>query len=81
MTTLATIFGFLISAFITCEGAEVLKQVTISMIGGKSISMFQSLLVLPGLLIENELRGAFQIVDFKHQIFILFNLVCKITIV
>ncbi|MCD6564417.1 MAG: efflux RND transporter permease subunit [Bacteroidales bacterium] len=49
MTTLATIFGFLPLALATGEGSEMLQPLAISMIGGMSISMFLSLLVIPGL--------------------------------
>ena len=49
MTTLATIFGFLPLALSMGEGAEMLQPLAISMIGGMSISMFLSLLVIPGL--------------------------------
>jgi CzcA family heavy metal efflux pump len=49
MTTLATIFGFLPLALSIGEGSEMLQPLAISMIGGMSISMFLSLLVIPGL--------------------------------
>jgi CzcA family heavy metal efflux pump len=49
MTTLATIFGFLPLAISIGEGSEMLQPLAISMIGGMSISMFLSLLVIPGL--------------------------------
>ena len=49
MTTLATIFGFLPLALSLGEGSEMLQPLAISMIGGISISMFLSLLVIPGL--------------------------------
>ena len=49
MTTLATIFGFLPLALSLGEGAEMLQPLAISMIGGISISIFLSLLVIPGL--------------------------------
>jgi multidrug efflux pump subunit AcrB len=49
MTTLATIFGFLPLALSLGEGSEMLQPLAISMIGGMSISMFLSLLVIPGL--------------------------------
>jgi CzcA family heavy metal efflux pump len=49
MTTLATIFGFLPLALSMGEGSEMLQPLAISMIGGMSISMFLSLLVIPGL--------------------------------
>jgi multidrug efflux pump subunit AcrB len=46
---LATIFGFLPLAISIGEGSEMLQPLAISMIGGMSISMFLSLLVIPGL--------------------------------
>ncbi|MCD6347540.1 MAG: efflux RND transporter permease subunit [Bacteroidales bacterium] len=49
MTTLATVFGFLPLALAMGEGSEMLQPLAISMIGGMSISMFLSLLVIPGL--------------------------------
>jgi multidrug efflux pump subunit AcrB len=49
MTTLATIFGFLPLALSLGVGAEMLQPLAISMIGGISISIFLSLLVIPGL--------------------------------
>jgi len=49
MTTLATIFAFLPLAMAMGEGSEMLQPLAISMIGGMSISMFLSLLVIPGL--------------------------------
>jgi CzcA family heavy metal efflux pump len=49
MTTLATIFGFLPLALSLGEGSEMLQPLAISMIGGISLSMFLSLLVIPGL--------------------------------
>jgi len=49
MTTLATIFGFLPLALSLGEGSEMLQPLAISMIGGISISIFLSLLVIPGL--------------------------------
>jgi len=49
MTTLATIFGFLPLALSLGEGSEMLQPLAVSMIGGISISMFLSLLVIPGL--------------------------------
>ena len=49
MTTLATIFGFLPLALAHGEGAEMLQPLAISMIGGMSISMLLSLLIIPGL--------------------------------
>ncbi len=49
MTTLATIFGFLPLALAMGEGSEMLQPLAISMIGGMSISMILSLLIIPGL--------------------------------
>ncbi len=49
MTTLATIFGFLPLAFAFGEGSEMLKPLAVSMIGGMSLSLPLSLLVIPGL--------------------------------
>jgi len=49
MTTLATIFGFLPLALAMGEGSEMLQPLAISMIGGMGVSMFLSLLVIPGL--------------------------------
>ena len=49
MTMLATIFGFLPLAFALGEGSEMLQPLAVSMIGGMSLSMFLSLLVIPGL--------------------------------
>jgi CzcA family heavy metal efflux pump len=49
MTTLATIFGFLPLALAFGEGAEMLQPLAVSMIGGMSLSMLLSLLVIPGL--------------------------------
>jgi len=49
MTTLATIFGFLPLAFAIGEGSEMLQPLAISMIGGMSISIFLSLLLIPGM--------------------------------
>lgn len=49
MTTLSTIFGFLPLALAMGEGAEMLQPLAVSMIGGMSISMLLSLLVIPGL--------------------------------
>ncbi|NOX66593.1 MAG: efflux RND transporter permease subunit [Chlorobi bacterium] len=49
MTTLATIFGFLPLALAYGEGAEMLQPLAISMIGGMGVSMFLSLLIIPGL--------------------------------
>ncbi len=47
MTTLSSIFGFLPLAFAMGEGAEMLKPLAISMIGGMSLSMVFSLFVIP----------------------------------
>lgn len=49
MTMLATIFGFLPLALVIGEGSEMLQPLAVSMIGGMSLSMFLSLLVIPGL--------------------------------
>jgi multidrug efflux pump subunit AcrB len=49
MTTIATIFGFLPLALSLGEGAQMLQPLAVSMIGGMSLSMFLSLLVIPGL--------------------------------
>ena len=49
MTILATIFGFLALAIAFAEGSEMLQSLAISMIGGMSLSMLLSLLVIPGL--------------------------------
>lgn len=49
MTTLATIFGFMPLAFAFGEGAEMLQPLAVSMIGGMSLSMLLSLIVIPGL--------------------------------
>ena len=49
MTTLATTFGFLPLALAFGEGAEMLQPLAISMIGGMGVSMFLSLLIIPGL--------------------------------
>ncbi|HFB61354.1 MAG TPA: efflux RND transporter permease subunit, partial [Bacteroidetes bacterium] len=49
MTMLATIFGFLPLALAMGEGSEMLQPLAISMIGGMSLSMFLSLLIIPGL--------------------------------
>ncbi|NOY37232.1 MAG: efflux RND transporter permease subunit [Chlorobi bacterium] len=49
MTMLATIFGFLPLALAMGEGSEMLQPLAVSMIGGMSLSMFLSLLVIPGL--------------------------------
>ncbi|WP_320112601.1 efflux RND transporter permease subunit [Draconibacterium orientale] len=47
MTTLSSIFGFIPLAFAIGEGAEMLKPLAISMIGGMSLSMIFSLFVIP----------------------------------
>lgn len=49
MTTLSTIFGFLPLALAMGEGSEMLQPLAVSMIGGMSLSMLLSLLVIPGL--------------------------------
>jgi len=49
MTTLATIFGFIPLALAFGEGSEMLQPLAVSMIGGMSLSMLLSLLVIPGL--------------------------------
>ncbi len=49
MTTLSTIFGFLPLALAYGEGSEMLQPLAISMIGGMGVSMFLSLLIIPGL--------------------------------
>ena len=49
MTTLATIFGFFPLALAMGEGSEMLQPLAVSMIGGMSLSMLLSLLVIPGL--------------------------------
>ena len=49
MTTLSTIFGFLPLAFALGQGAEMLQPLAIAMIGGMSVSMLISLLVIPTL--------------------------------
>ncbi len=49
MTTLATIFGFLPLAMAMSEGSEILQPLAVSMIGGMSLSMLFSLLLIPGL--------------------------------
>ncbi|NOX90068.1 MAG: efflux RND transporter permease subunit [Calditrichaeota bacterium] len=49
MTTLSTIFGFLPLALAMGEGSEMLQPLAISMIGGMSLSMLLSLLIIPGL--------------------------------
>jgi HAE1 family hydrophobic/amphiphilic exporter-1 len=49
MTTLSTIFGFFPLALAVGKGAEMLQPLAISMIGGMGVSMFLSLLIIPGL--------------------------------
>ena len=49
MTTLATIFGFMPLALAFGEGSEMLRPLAVSMIGGMSLSMLLSLLIIPGL--------------------------------
>jgi len=49
MTSLSTIFGFIPLALALGEGSEMLQPLAISMIGGLSLSMLLSLLVIPGL--------------------------------
>ncbi len=49
MTMLATIFGFLPLALALGEGSEMLQPLAVSMIGGMSLSLFLSLLIIPGL--------------------------------
>ena len=49
MTTLATIFAFLPLALAIGEGSEMLQPLAISMIGGMSLSILLSLLLIPGL--------------------------------
>ena len=49
MTTLSTIFGFLPLALAMGEGSEMLQPLAVSMIGGMSVSMLLSLLVIPSL--------------------------------
>ncbi len=49
MTMLATIFGFLPLALALGEGSEMLQPLAVSMIGGMSLSLFLSLLLIPGL--------------------------------
>jgi CzcA family heavy metal efflux pump len=61
MTTLATIFGFLPLALSIGEGSEMLQPLAMSMIGGMSISMFLSLLVIPGLYwVVNRKKSSFE---------------------
>jgi len=47
MTMLATIFGFLPLAFAFGQGAKILQPLAVAMIGGMSVSMLISLLVIP----------------------------------
>ncbi len=49
MTMLSTIFGFLPLAYGIGEGSEMLRPLAFSMIGGMSLSLFLSLLVIPGM--------------------------------
>lgn len=49
MTMLSTIFGFLPLAFAMGEGSEMLQPLAVAMIGGMSLSMFLSLLLIPGM--------------------------------
>ncbi len=49
MTMFSTIFGFLPLAYGIGEGAEMLRPLAISMIGGMSLSLFLSLLIIPGM--------------------------------
>lgn len=49
MTTLATIFGFLPLAFALGQGAKMLQPLAVAMIGGMSVSMLISLLVVPAM--------------------------------
>jgi CzcA family heavy metal efflux pump len=49
MTMLSTIFGFLPLAFAIGEGSEMLQPLAVAMIGGMSLSMFLSLLLIPGM--------------------------------
>ncbi len=58
MTMLATIFGFLPLALAMGEGSEMLQPLAVSMIGGMSLAIFLSLLVIPGLYwMVNRRRG------------------------
>ena len=47
MTTLATIFGFLPLALAVGQGAAMLQPLAVAMIGGMSVSMLISLLIIP----------------------------------
>jgi HAE1 family hydrophobic/amphiphilic exporter-1 len=49
MTMLSTIFGFLPLAYGIGEGSEMLRPLAFSMIGGMSLSLFLSLLIVPGM--------------------------------
>ncbi len=49
MTTLSNIFGFLPLALAIGEGAKMLQPLAVAMIGGMSLSMLLSLLVIPTL--------------------------------
>ncbi|MCA9732747.1 MAG: efflux RND transporter permease subunit [Deferribacteres bacterium] len=47
MTTMSTIFGFLPLAFALGQGAKMLQPLAVAMIGGMSVSMLISLLIIP----------------------------------
>ena len=47
MTTLSTIFGFLPLALALGQGAAMLQSLAVAMIGGMSVSMLISLVVIP----------------------------------
>ncbi len=47
MTTLSTIFGFLPLALALGQGAAMLQPLAVAMIGGMSVSMLISLVVIP----------------------------------
>jgi multidrug efflux pump subunit AcrB len=47
MTTLSTIMGFIPLALALGEGAEMLQPLAVSMIGGMSVSILISLLIIP----------------------------------
>ncbi|NPA35229.1 MAG: efflux RND transporter permease subunit [Chlorobi bacterium] len=49
MTMFSTIFGFLPLAYGIGEGSEMLRPLAFSMIGGMSLSLFLSLLIIPGM--------------------------------
>ena len=61
MTTLSSIMGFLPLAFAMGEGAEMLKPLAIAMIGGMSLSMLFSLIVIP--VLYEEFKGKEVTVD------------------